>query len=248
MRFNRYSLSGLLFLILLTCPLYPARAEEGDIFIDPSDPTLIRRTAVPFESEILLRASDLPASSEFHPNVSFGAQSFSYLKVSPDGTRLAFSVDGSLSDWSGIYDFRSKKITQVSLSFDGEALAPYWSSDSRRVVFEQADSNHRHLLQVVDFETEGLCTLDGRSAKNRYLDFDAPWWSETGEKVYFKVEVNNGYRRSLGYKPISVPSRIGEADVRCQNVVVRSVEKFMAEVPSEPLPQEVLALSPKGQL
>jgi len=247
MRFNRYSRCGLWILILLVCPLSRALAEAGDIFIDPSDPTIIRRTVVPFESEVVLRASELPTTSEFHPNVSFGEQSFSYLKVSPDGTKLAFSVDGSLSDWSGIYDFRNKKITQVSLSFDGEALAPYWSTDSHRVVFEQSDSNHRRLLQVVDFETEGLCTLDGRSAKNRYLDFDAPWWSETGEKLYFRVEMNNGYRRSLGYKPLTVQNRIGEADARCQNLVLRSVEKFMAEVPSEPLPQEVLALSPKGQ-
>jgi len=233
-------------ILLVLSPL--CHADEGDIFIDPSDPTVIRRTVVPFASEILLRTSDLPASSEAHPNVLFGDQAFSYIKLSPEGTHLAFSVDGSLSDWSGIYEISSKQVRQVGLSFDSVALAPYWSVDGRRVVFEEEDSSHRRYLQVYDLSEGSRCTLDGRLAKGKFLDFTNPWWSETGDKVYFRVDVNNNYRRSTGLKPLTVPSRIGEANLQCQALVLRSVEKFMAEVPAKSIPQEAMVLFSKSPL
>jgi len=248
MRLNKLNRLLLLLSLLSLAALRSARAEDGSIFIDPSDPTLIRRTVIPFQSEILLHASELPDHSEAHPKVLFGEQQFSHLKASPDGSMLAFSVDGSLSDWSGLYKLADKSIQQVGLCFDAVAMDPYWSADGRRVVFQDQDPSGRAYLQVYDLDSQERCSLDGRAAKNKQFDFLNPWWDETGEKVYFRVEVNNQYRRSMGLKPLEVPSRIGEANVKCQGLVLRSVDKFMAEVPGSSIPQGTMALFSKSPL
>jgi hypothetical protein len=225
-----------------------AWADEPAIFIDPSDPGLIRRTEIPFASVVLLSAADLPPQSQAHPKILFGEQKFSYLKVSPDGQILAFSVDGELSDWSGLYDLETKKHSEVSVSFDSEALAPYWNGDGRKVAFETEEANGRRAIQIHDLDQASTCELDGIAAKNKYFNLHHPFWSESGDKLYFQVEVNNVYRRSMGRKPIKTPIRIGEAGVRCDKVVLRSVEKFMAEVPGQRLPPEATALLPQGPL
>ena len=223
-----------------------AMADPAEIFIDPSDPSLIRSTEIPFASQVLLSAADLPTQSMSHPKILFGEQKFSYLQVSPDGQALAFSVDGESSDWSGLYDLKSKKITEASLSFDSVALSPYWSGDGRKVAFESEEANGRRVIRIYDVEKSGLCALEGRMAKNKYFNFLRPFWSDNGDKLYFQVEVNNAYRRSMGLKPINAAVRMGEAGVQCENLVLRSVEKFMAEVPSYTLPPEAMAFSPQG--
>jgi hypothetical protein len=244
----RFSQNILFFLGAFLLALPWGRADQAAIFIDPSDPTVIRRTEIPFVSEVLLSAADLPTQSISHPKILFGRQRFSYLKVSPDGRVLAFSVDGDSSDWSGLYELKSKKITEASLSFDSEALSPYWSSDGRHVAFECGEAAGRRVLRIYDVEQATLCTLDGRSAKNKYFNFYHPFWSESGEKLYFQVEVNNAYRRSMGLKPLTAATRIGEIGTQCQNLVLRSVEKFMAEVPRLSLPPEATALLPREPL
>jgi hypothetical protein len=242
----RFSQKFLLFLGAFFIGVASAGADETSIFIDPSDPTLIRRTEIPFASTVLLNAAELPSQSLTHPKILFGQQKFSYLQLSPDGRTLAFSVDGEASDWSGLYDLNTKKISEVSLSFDSEALAPYWSGDGRKVAFESEEANGRRILRIYDVDQASICALDGRVAKNKYFDFHRPFWSENGEKLYFQVDVNNGYRRSMGLKPIVAATRIGEAGGQCQAFVLRSVEKFMAEVPLKSLPPEAMALSPQG--
>ena len=226
--------------------LSAAGADEAAIFIDPSDPTLIRRTEIPFASTVLLSVADLPTQSLTHPKILFGRQKFSYLKPSPDGQVLAFSVDGVASDWSGLYDLKTKKISEASLSFDSEALAPYWTHDGRKVAFESEEANGRRVLRIYDVDQATLCSLDGRLAKNKYFDFHKPFWSEEGDKLYFQVDVNNTYRRSMGLKPVVAATRIGEVGPRCEGFVLRSVERFMAEVPLKSLPPEAMALSPQG--
>lgn len=247
MKVGRKLIIALALVAVSTAALRSFAADDA-IFIDPSDSSIIRKTVIPFASEILLRASDLPANSEAHPNVVFGEQRFSFVSVSPEGTHLAFSVDGSSSDWSGVYDLETKDIHQVALSFDAEALAPAWSADGRRVVFEEMDSVGRRYLQVYDIQKRERCSIDYRVAKSKYLNLLNPWWGDTSEKVYFRVDVNNKYRRSMGLKPIAGPPRIGEANAQCQNWVLRSVEKFMAEVPASSIPREAMAVLPKGSL
>ncbi len=248
MKFGRISWFALALFAALMARVPSLAAADDPIFIDPSDPTLIRKAVIPFASEILLSAADLPAHSEAHPKVLFGDQRFSYLAVSPEGSHLAFSVDGSRSDWSGVYDLARKDLHQVGLSFDALALAPAWTADGRRVVFEEADPAGRRYLQIYDLEKRESCSLDLRTTKNKYLDLVNPWWNDTGEKIYFRVDVNNGYRRSMGLKPLTAPSRIGEADLQCQGLVLRSVEKFMAEVPASTIPREAMLLFSKSPL
>jgi hypothetical protein len=73
----------LFFLGISFLALPGVRADEASIFIDPSDPSLIRRTEIPFASEILLNAAELPEQSMSHPKILFGEQKFSYIEVSP---------------------------------------------------------------------------------------------------------------------------------------------------------------------
>jgi hypothetical protein len=116
------------------------------------------------------------------------------------------------------------------------------------VAFEGEEANGRRVLRIYDLERASSCGLDGRSAKNKYFNFQHPFWSESGDKLYFQVEVNNAYRRSMGLKPIHAATRIGESGTQCDNLVLRSVEKFMAEVPRQPLPPEATAGLPQGPL
>ncbi len=240
-----FSQKILLFLGVFFLSLASAGADEIAVFIDPSDPTLIRRTEIPFASTVLLSAAELPSQSLTHPKIFFGEQKFSYLQPSPDGQTLAFSVDGETSDWSGLYDLKTKKVTEVSLSFDSEALAPYWSSDGGKVDFECEEANGRRILRIYDVEQASICTLDGRVAKSKSIDLHRPFWSDNGEKLYFQVDINNVYRRSMGLKPIVAATRIGEVGGQCQGFVLRSVEKFMAGVPVKSMPPETMALSPQ---
>ena len=104
------SLRGLVVLFLaIGLPLFflrPLWAGSEDIFIDPSDPTLIRETQIPFESKILLRASDLPEKSSVHSPVPLTDQSFLSVVPDPQGKqepvtllRLAILVDAE-SAWT----------------------------------------------------------------------------------------------------------------------------------------------------
>ncbi len=219
-------------------------ADSDNIFIDPSDPTVIRRTIVPYESQIILKASDLPAQSALHQRVDFGEQVFTHIVLSPDNNSLAFSAQGALHGWNGIYNLKDKSIVQLTLRFESKALLPYWSHDGRYLAVEEEDSNKTRFFEIFDLEGGGQCTLNGRVAKNKFLSFLHPWWSREEDKIYFRVDVNDAYRKSLGLKPLKIGSRIGEANIHCQDVVLRSVAKFMAEVPSDPLPKDAMARVP----
>ncbi len=97
----------------------------------------------------------------------------------------------------------------------------------------------RRQIRVLDREGGGQCVLEGRGAKNKFLNFSDPWFSETGREFYFKAEVNDAYRRSLGLKPLRTPARIGEASWDCKKVALRPVSQFLAEHPMAALPDRL---------
>lgn len=242
MSFSRKIL--LLFCLIgmgLLGPSSQVEAKAGDIFIDPQDFTLIRRATGANESEVLLRAADLPSESVLHP-IRFGSQKFTYLAVNPDKTILAFSAQAGDHEWSGLYYLANKDIRQLNLRFESKSLEPYWSQDSRYLIFEEADSNRRRFLEVFDLEGDSHCVLDGKTAKNKFLNILQPWWSDSGDKIFFKAQINNYYRKSLGLKPQKMSGLIGEASPKCQKVVLRSGTKFMAELAPESMPDEARVL------
>jgi hypothetical protein len=225
----------------------PASAKPGDIFIDPLDATLIRREIPGGQAEIIFRAQDLPTESSLHP-VHFGPQKFTFLAVNPEGTILAFSAQAGDHEWSGLYYLANKDIRQLNLRFESKSLAPYWSKDSRYLVVEEEESTGRRFLEIFDLEKDDHCVLDGRAAKNKFLNFLQPWWSEQGERIFFKAEINNRYRKSLGLKSLNLSETIGEANPRCQKLALKPLSKFLAEQPRETIPQETkVTLSPSGE-
>jgi len=215
------------------CLLVPLWADSPTIYIDPQDATVIRRTEIPFLSQVLLSISDLPVDSPQHEKVHFGQQKFSHISLSPDGSQIAFSVDGAVHDWAGVYDLNNKTIKEITLCFEGEVRAPFWSDAGNFIVIEENVPPHRRYLQVFDVENSKLCRLDGRRAKNKYLNFSEPWWNSAGDRIYFKVDYNNAYRKSLGLKAKKVSRQIGEAGPDCKKLNFYSVSEFMKKFPAQ---------------
>lgn len=212
-------------------------AKPGDIFIDPKDPTAILREVDGGGTEPLLRSQDLPTESVLHP-VHFVSQHFTYLAVNPDKTILAFSVQAGDHEWSGLYYLSNKDIRQLNLRFEAKSMAPYWSKDSRYLVVEEEESNRRRFLEVFDLEKDDRCVLDGRLAKNKFMNFLEPWWSESGDRLFFKAEINNFYRKSNGLKPLKSSELIGEASPKCQRVVLKPAAKVDTQAILSPAANE----------
>jgi len=216
-------------------------AGPEDIFIDPSDPSVIRETEIPFQSKILLRASDLPQKSAIHSPVEFHDQYFTQVVPNPQGTELAIAIRAGSLTWSGIYHLDGHHIDQLSLHFDSESSQPYWSPDGKLLVVQEEDSSHRIDLEFYGQEDKNLCVLNGKSAKSKFLNLSEPWWNAGSDRIFFKAEISNAYRNSLGLKSIPTSPKIGEATPECQKVLLHPVAKFMAENPGAVLPPRVAA-------
>ena len=225
--------------LLLLSPM--ARADEASIYIDPSDSTRILRTAIPFVPEVVLSASELPPSSHIHAPVPFNEQKFTYLAVSPDGSRIAFSVDADTHDWTGVHSLAARGVEQLTLCFESQALRPYWSTDGRYLVVEEAGAQDKRQLRVFDMVESTECVLDGVRLKNKFLNLSDPWWSGDGSEVFFKVENNDAYRRSVGLKALNTPAKIGESSWDCKKIAAHPVARFLADHPAEAPPEQVLS-------
>ena len=218
-------------------------AEEIFVYIDPVEPSAILQTRVPMVPEPLLTAKDLPQVSEKHHAVHFRNQRFTHLAKSPDGQWLSFSVAGTDHGWSGILSLENREVRQLALSFEGESTAVYWSSGSRFLAVEEKQGKGVRFIEVFDVLEGKSCQLDGKVARNKFLNLLQPWWSPQGDKIFFKVEYNNVYRKSVGLKSHKVAHRIGEADPSCKNLQLYSVADFMEKFP-EAAQEEIISLSP----
>lgn len=237
------------FLIIFALFFSPAglRAQEASIYIDPVEPSQVVRTQPPFISEVFLKIQDLPKSSAAHPAVILENEKFISVVPSPDQKSLAFCVDARAHDWTGLVDVESGKVRQIGLSFEAEADHPAFSEDGRYLVLEENRSQGRSALQVYDLDTGNECDLDGRKARNKFLNFSEPWFSPKGDRLYFKVEYNNRYRKSLGLRPKQFPPRIGEASSDCGKVRYYSVAEFMEKFPDQSHYSEMALKKEKGE-
>lgn len=247
MLYHRFFLIGSIVLLLVFLGSATVGAESESIFIDPSDASLIRKTLVPFESTILLSSRDLPKESEIHPGVRFGELKFSSIAPSPDGTSLAFVAADAQYAWAGIFSPANRKILQLNLLSGGEMLVPHWSEDENYLVVEVEEALGKKILQIFDLANVATCRIDGQRARDKYLSFSHPWWSLGGAKIFFRVEYNNVYRKSVGLRAKPIASRIGEADPHCQKIAYYSVANFMEKFPEDIPASESMALSPSGK-
>jgi dipeptidyl aminopeptidase/acylaminoacyl peptidase len=210
-----------------------AHGQAQPVFIDPENSAQLIRIRVPLIPEVVLKVQDLPTYSAAHPALILENEKFTHLAVAPDGRTLAFCVDAQAHDWTGLMSLAEGRVRQVSLNFDAAAVRPSFSGDGRYLMVEEDRNQSQVGLQVFDLEKGTECRLDGRKARDKFLNFSDPWWSPDGSQVYFKVEYNNGYRKSLGLRPKAVAPRIGEATPECGKVRYYSVAEFMQKFPDQ---------------
>ena len=203
------------------------------IYIDPQESKAIVQTQPPFLSKTLLALEDLPQTSPDHQAIQFQNKSFTHLSLSPDGQKIAFSVAGVSHGWSGIFSLGSKDVQQLALCFEGKTAEPHWSEDGRFLAVEEKQARNTYFFELFDLQEGKQCRLDGRAARNKFLNFFEPWWSPKGDKIFFKVEYNNTYRKAVGLKPKKFSNRIGEADLNCKKIKFYTVKEFMKKFPEE---------------
>jgi hypothetical protein len=210
-----------------------AQSRSDIIFIDPEDPSQLIRTQIPFNPQVLLKTKDLPHTIAAHPAVYLENERFTFIVSSPDHKTLAFCVDAQIHDWTGLLDLASGAVKQLGLSYESEAGHPNFSEDSRYLSLEESQSQGRKGLEVFNLENGTECRLDGRQARDKFLNFSDIGWSPEGDRMYFKVEYNNNYRTSLGLRPKQFPTRIAEATPECGKVRYYSVAEFMEKHPDQ---------------
>ena len=100
----------------------------------------------------------------------------------PGGTRLAFSMQGS------IWQMRLGETDAYELTHASEYLSsPAWSPDGRYVVFT-ADDGQRINLRLLDLETDTVVPL----TEGDHLNLD-PAWSPDGSRLAYVSTAPNGY-------------------------------------------------------
>lgn len=222
----------LVCLVLWLWGSHLAWGQARALGIDPEDATRITATEVPFQPKVLLAIGQLPKHIPPHPALLLENRSFTYVTLSPDEKALAFCVKGKEHQWTGLLDLPSSQIKPLALTFEGEAANPHFSEDGRYLTLEER-RGPAQLLEVFDLKGQSQCRLSGRKARDKFLNFSQSWWSPEGDRIYFKVEYNNPYRKSLGLRPKDIPARIGESGPDCGKIKYYSVGEFMEKFPTE---------------
>lgn len=206
-------------------------AQVQAIYIEPSQSEKILKTVVPYEPEEILSITDLPTQSRRHPGITLNHLKFIHLNLSPEKSALAFCVAGQEHTWTGLYQMGQDQVEELTLVFEGTAGLPYWSEDGRYLAVEEGGARRVKYLEIFDLVEDSHCRLRGRDLKNKFFNLVQPWWSVEEGAVFFKVEYNNFYRKSLGLKPKQRASRIGKANPQCGETDLYTVKEFMEKYP-----------------
>lgn len=152
--------------------------------------------------------------------LTFGSEAVSEPTVSPDGTRVAFSMNGRL----GVVAVASGEVSVLTLGVDWKDSQPAWLPDGRRIVVSarrrEGEPRSLHLLEPA---------ADGSVARHpltqaRAGDDSSPTTSPDGAFVVFvrgdrlmRVELGGGRvaRLSGGFKRDRSPRFLGPGKLVC---------------------------------
>lgn len=133
----------------------------SEVFVDAKAPTAIQRRLTDRTAIEILNIEDLPKENTVG---SFDNVAFRDAKLSPDKTKIAFSVktspEGWSRDWSGIYELKNKKIKKLNSIYYHLSGELSWSPDGMYVV-EQLRGPYFNLI-VRNIEDEGWALPVGK--------------------------------------------------------------------------------------
>lgn len=111
----------------------------SEVFVDEKAPTTIQRRLTDRTTIEVLNIEELPKKNTVG---TFNNVAFRNAKLSPDKTKIAFSVmtspEGWSRDWSGIYELKNKKIKKLNSIYYHLSGELSWSPDGKYVL-EQLD-------------------------------------------------------------------------------------------------------------
>jgi Tol biopolymer transport system component len=131
-----------------------------------------------------------------NPDPALYNEFFSCNRWSPDGTKLACSVESDTVGYSGIYTVRSSDGGNLTRVLACPCGATDWSPDGKRLVLGKADPDALSELFVVKLNGSGLRQVTP-SGMDVDLEDGIASWSPNGNQIVFGGHTDAVHRRSI---------------------------------------------------
>ncbi len=203
-----------LILVLFYCVinvLFSAKLEAKEekfnpkelvkVFIDKKTKTTIWGRLQNNTKKMLLTIDELPKEttpSYRYSRFPLSSTEFIEVKLSPDKTKIAFSVYYYWAPWIGIQNLISKKIETIAYFYNGEVGRVWWSPNNRYIAYECASgygplliikdiSTNKHILRI----TEESLGFDYEILYRKFKDWEFRFvkWSKDSKKIFFNIVV-----------------------------------------------------------
>ena len=160
-------LVGILMMVVVILLIYSGAGTQQtiqSIYIPGDNPTVIRS-----EKGIILSIEELPKESSIAKGFKLSNQSFSHVALSPDCKKVAFSVRGSVHDWTGLLILQSGEIKQLTFIYGGAAGKLYWSPNSEYLAIENRYGSGLRKIDIVDATTGVFINCNNMSIANVFI-------------------------------------------------------------------------------
>jgi len=149
-----------------------AKLEEANIkevFISEDSTSIIARR---MDSSIftLLAINDLPKESSIAEGLYLNSKIFSYVKLSPNKSLIAFSAHGNVNDWSGLFYLETKKIEELIFLHNGKTGNLFWSPNSDYIAIENYYASGLKGIEIIPIYTKKRFSPGIGKLKNEYFD------------------------------------------------------------------------------
>jgi Tol biopolymer transport system component len=130
--------------------------------------------------------------------ICLSGRRFTSLSLAPDAPKIAFSVNGSVHDWSGIFFLNSGIMQEDYFSYGGDIKKVSWNPNPRYKLLLVEEIPASGIPRIVFYNPEESKKEDLKppndflSARNKLVEFydrgfgvyDAKW-SDDGKKIFF---------------------------------------------------------------